>query len=315
MGYLGEDMKKGVYEYFMDLENLGLKKETGNFIVDGVRVEMLDPDMVFKMSPSLSVDGVEYFAKRHKCARTIGDVASAKMYGEIGFVTPPLYTLKGKDRFGNEDCFVISQNIRSIGGYDFIAEEDLMLSEIGEFPNVKGNDFAPLYDESIRDRLLEFMTEECLDERMGLGLNDTVRTEMDRHGENVYYYKKSGAEKQEGVVPIDHEFMRILYRGKPNMDELKTILSSPYMSYTFIGVDRETSYADRVAEILDLIHSGRVKDKQILQLKKALRFDLPKAMKEVAKNPFLKPYADSPIEQTERLWEYNRNTIGKELGL
>lgn len=308
-------MKKGVYEYFMDLDKSGLKKKNGNFIVDGVRIEMFNPNMVFKMAPSLSVDGVEYFAKRHKCARTIGDIASAKMYGEIGFVTPPLYTLKEKEGRGKEDCFVISQNIRSIGGYDFIVEEDLMLSEIGVFPTVSGNDFAPLYDESVRDRLLEFMTEECLDERMGLGLNDTIRTEIDRHGENVYYYKKSGAKRYEGIVPIDHEFMRILYDGVNNRDELKTILNSPYMSYTFIGSSRETSYADRVEEVLSLINSGKIKEKQILQLKNALEFDLPKTMKEVAKNPFLKPYADRPIEQAERLWEYNRNTIGKELGL
>lgn len=311
----GEDMKKGVYEYFMNLNNVGLKKEDGNFVVDGVRVEMFDPGMAYKMSPSLSIDGVEYFAKRHKCARTIGDVASAKMYGEIGFVTPPLYTLKETDNRGVEDCFVISQDIKTIGGYDFIAEEDLMLSEVGVFPTVGGNDFAPLYDESVKDRLLEFMTEECLDERMGLGLNDTIRTEIDRHGENVYYYKKRGAERYEGIVPIDHEFMRILYSGVSGRDELKTILNSPYMSYTFIGIDRKTSYMDRVTEILDLIHSGKIKEKQILQLKNALNYDFPKTMKEVANNPFLKPYADKPIEQTERLWEYNRNTIGKELGI
>ncbi len=308
-------MKKSVYEYFRNLDKAGLKKEGENLVVDGVRVEMFDPDIIYKMSPSLSVDGVEYFAKRHKCSKSIGDVASAKMYGDIGFVTPPLYTLKQKDSGGLEDCLIIGQNIKSIGGYDFIQEEDLMLSEIGVFPTVSGSDFAPLYDESVRDRLLEFMTEDCLDERIGLGLNDCIRTEMDRHGENVYYYKRRGAEKYEGIVPIDHEFMRILYSGVQGRDELKTMLESPYPSYTFIGTDRKASYQERLREILDLMQAGKIKEKQISQLKDAINYDLPKAMKDVAQNPFLKPFAGKSIEQTERLWEYNRQNIGKELGL
>ncbi len=308
-------MKKDIYKYFMNLDKSGLKKEDENFVVDGVRVEMFDPDMIYKMSPSLSVDGIEFFAKRHKCSRSIGDVASAKMYGDIGFVTPPLYTLKEEDSCGREDCLIISQNIRSIEGYDFITEEDLMLSEIGVFPKVSGNDFAPLYEESVRDRLLQFMTEECLDERMGLGLNDCIRTEIDRHGENVYYYKKRGAEKYEGIVPIDHEFMRIFFGSSRGRDELKTILETPYLSYTFIGTDRRASYTERLTEILDLVQAGKIKNKQICQLKEALKYDFPKAMREVARNPFLKPYSDVPIEQTARLWEHNRETIGKELGL
>lgn len=308
-------MRKAVYEYFRDLDRAGLKKEDGNFVVDDARVVMFDRDMIYKSSPSLTIDGVEYFAKQHKYARSIGDVASAKMYRKIGFTTPPLYTLKETNNIGREDCFIISQNIKEIGGYDFITEEDLMLSEIGVFPSINGSDFAPLYDESVRDRLLEFMTEECLDERIGLGLNDCIRTEMDRHGENCYYYKRRESEKYEGIVPIDHEFMRIVYDGMYNRDELKTILNEPYFSYTFIGDTQKTTYADRVTEILDLIHSGKIKEKQIIQLKEALRFDLPKAMKEVADNPFLMPYAYRPLEQVKRLWEYNRDTVGKELGL
>lgn len=325
-------MKKEVAEYlnavdknkgFRDLDRTRLPREDGDFVIDGKRIEnfyKVDTGIYCgkeyrELKPMVKIDGVPYYIKPHKCAYSVGDVASTKMYRKIGFKTPPVYTLKKGNEEGVDECFIISQDITTMGKYEFISEEMLMSSKIGFIPHVSSSDFAPVFDERIRSAYLECMTEECLNERMGLSVNDVIRTEVDRHGLNLFYYRKKGSEKYEGIVPIDNEFMRVLHLGVTDRDEFQRVLDTPYSSYTILGDVKTGTYKKRVVEIMDLLQENKLAPAQIVQLKEALSYDLQEAMLEQKDNKFLGEYAQKASDETARLWDYNRDTIGKELGL
>ena len=318
-------MKKEVVDYltqvdknkgFRDLDRTRLPREDGDFVVDGKRIEnFYTVDKNCGFVPMIKVDGVPYYIKPHKCAYSVGDIASTKMYREIGFKTPPVYTLKKQNEEGEDECFIISQDIATMDKYEFISEERLISSNIGFLPRVPSGDFAQIFDERIRSSFLDCVTEECLNERVGLMVNDAIRTEVDRHGLNLFYYKKKGAKKYEGIVPIDNEFMRILHLGVTDRDEFQRVLDAPYSSYTIMGDIKTGTYKGRVVEIMDLLQSNKLPPAEIARLKEALKYDLPKAMLEQKNNKILGEYAQKASDETARLWDYNRDTIGKELGL
>lgn len=332
-------MRKEVADYltavdknkaFRDLERTRLPREDGDFVIDGKRIEnfyrvetgVYGGEKYCEVKPMVKIDGVPYFIKPHKCAYSVGDIASTKMYREIGFKTPPVYTLRKYDIMNEKDeLYMINQDVTTIGEYEFIPEGDLIFGKIKNIPYSKSTDFAPLYDDSTRELFQKYMTKECLNERMGLALNDTIRTEKDRHGYNLFYYKKKGAKKYEGIVPIDNEAMDILYLDVADRDEFSRCMEIPYYSATAfqsIGIDdrlRKASHKERIIEILDLLQSNKIPPAEVGRLKEALKYDLPKAMLEQKDNKFLGEYTAKAYEETARLWEYNRETIGKELGL
>lgn len=307
-------------ESFRDLNKANLPKKDGDFFVDGKRIKKSEKivtgvwfgEEYCEGIPMVEIDGVPYCIKPQDGKYSIIDIASTKMYNEIGFKTPQVYPLRKYDVISEEDeLYTMIQDVTAMGDYEFISEQDFTYNKIQYRPDSK---FEPLYDEKTMERFLEFMTEDCLNERISLALNDTIRTEYNRHGGDVFYYKKKGAKKYEGIIPVNNEFMQVIFSGVKNKIDFLRWKNKPYVPIN-ASKKTEPSYKEKVEDIMDLLHSGKLTPTQIQQLKEALSYDLPMAMLEQKNNKYFGEHAKNNYDATSGLWEYNRDTIGKELGL
>jgi hypothetical protein len=171
-----------------------------------------------------------------------------------------------------------------------------------------------LYNKSLREQMLEFMSENCLNELSNLIIADELRTESDRHMRNLFLYKTTPNGKFDGVIAIDNEMGAIFcYNDLP----FKLFVQNKYSSASIIGNTYYSSYPERIKTLYKLISNNQLSAEQIQLIKEELSFDFPKEIRNVCSDYNVKhrQYSNSLYDNTSYLWDFNRKTIGKELGM
>ena len=255
-----------------------------------------------------------FLLKHTENTRGITSIASSNMYRQIGITTPQIFLCKSKNK---KLCSSIQQDISTISDeiITILAGDDLEFSKI-ENSLLSKFKWQIFYDKSLNDHFLTFLTENCLEELKNIFLIDELRTDIDRHTKNYFFYKSKDSNRYEGIIVIDLEQMIIFNYCKSSKDDFLNFLTFPYQSYTPHFTTDETSYCQRVHDVRDLIQEGALSESNIKTLINALKYNFPAEIKNLCKQKHLslkeRKLITSPIE---RLWEYNNQTIGKELGL
>ena len=243
----------------------------------------------------------------------IAGVASSKMYNDIGILTPQLHIVQNKNKI---DTSTLQQDISSIDFlYTALAGSNFEYSQIvREF--FDKNKWAIFYNFNFINRLLEFMTPECLNQMRDIFLIDEIRTDIDRHTRNYFFYKSKDADKYEGIIVFDLEQMQIYFLTEGGKDDFSNFLLIPYESATPQQKYDHINYMQRVKDIRELIQDGVLSKQNLETLINALKHDFPADIKQAAKERHLHGKTKNKIvDPINRLWEYNQNTIGKDLGL
>ena len=291
-----------------------------NKIVSGVRV--------------IEVDGADYYLKEaYDKESRIVDIASSDMYNAIGIDTPHLHLLTDKDRRiikKNKDykLYTITKDLLNIPGYDCVLAADILNEIIANYKSSNYNmpleyKWFILKDEELKNKFLSVMTKKCLDDIINLFLLDELRMDIDRHYFNYILYKKYGTNKYQGVIPFDLEQVvpfvlmgdEILSMDRKNNYNF-LINYFRYNTQTPIQyVDEDLTYVERISSIMELLQFGDLNPKAINLLRKEIAFDFPDKIKEICQNPYLKQYEWKLYDVYARLWDYNRKTLGKEIGM
>lgn len=308
-------MKEDLLKYFENLEETHRKNKGGVVSLDKKNTEVYDLDDHFKTKRyGVIIDGKHYFAKGISDVRSIAEIASSRMYNEIGIPTPPVNVveLPKQGVFQRPQNVIINPNVRNIKGLQFTSATDFFRREdvtrfVFDSVNSKFK-WAPLYDNSFRRFFEQYMTRECYDQLIALMLADELRSERDRHTGNYFFYKKKDSNIFEGVIPIDNEMMAIA-----DSERFEDFLYVPYTSPTITGISDKKDYASRVRDIKDLIQDGVLSESQIALIRRELDFDLDKVAKEVGKKSVFRSDRKKAYDLISELTEYNRNEIGKEL--
>ena len=320
-----------VADYFVNLAERDVKK-IGGFILDdnGKKIKQKH------RHPALfSIDGIPAFKKAmHKYI--VNEMVSSMLYNDIGVFTPKVASMINENVSG---AFLLSQDVKELKKQGVITEIALQTGVNKAFNNIPNEAYmwSPLYDDNLKETFLEFMTDECLEELTTMFLLDELRTDADRHRCNFFLYKKKGSPKYEGVIPIDLEWNVAWASYKENYDWFKDFISHNYISNSFMqNTLPSISFSNRINNIKNLIHDGKLTPSQIEKLKKALEFDMSKAITDLETTLFkcdgtvlpnlkgkdlhthtgkLKHYFDKTYEVNSKLWEYNREQLGRELEL
>jgi hypothetical protein len=324
-------MHNNVRKYFEDFESMNFKRKNEAILFTDHAIKLVDRHN--SISPAYSnvrsfiIDGIPVVVKDWQDEISLYSLATSQMYDDIGIVTPPEYIIRheqphiGKIKvahhskdYTNLFC-TFAQNISSVRK---ISPE--LAIRIKEYKKVVANcgnknyKWSILTEPALRHKFLEFMTEKCLDELMTLHLVDELRTEVDRHMGNLFLYKTKGSDKYDGVIAIDNGFGQIAQNKDISFQDL---LMFTYGSHTPQDGVGTTSYPNRIDEIRNLLYNGYIKKTQSKFLRKALKYDFPGTIKSVCKKYKIKgtKYNKTLYDKTARLWEYNQETIGRDLGL
>lgn len=309
-------MDKDLEIIFRDLEEEGLMKVLWSRKIPKVRLcknIKLEVDKV-----SIGEDDRTFIVKHSMARKGIVSVASSKIYREAGIYTPQVYLLRAEDkRVAN----TIQEDVTNINGLETILpQDDLEFMKIGQKLSSKFK-WQLFYDRGLESQFLKFMTPACLEQLKNIFLADEVRTDIDRHHLNYFLYKRKGKNRYEGIIVFDLDMMRIymycgdLYTGN-SREDFKNFLVFPYESATPQMWDDNVCYKQRVVDICELIQDGVLSDGNIETLKKILQTDFPNELMQACKQQRLsRRDRNKVVSPVEYLWEYNRNTIGKELGL
>lgn len=309
-------MDKDLEIIFRDLEEEGLMKVLWSRKAPKVRLVKnikLEVDKV-----SIGEDDRTFIVKHSSLKKSLASVASSKIYREAGIYTPQVYLLGAEDK---EVANTIQEDVTNINGFETILpKDDLEFMKIGQELSSKFK-WQLLYNRVIENYFLQFMTPECLEQLINIFLADEVRTDFDRHHLNYFFYKRKGENRYEGVIVFDLDMMKIymycgdLYTGN-SREDFKNFLVFPYESATPQMWDDNVCYKQRVVDICELIQDGVLSDGNIETLKKILQADFPNELMQACKQQRLsRRVRNKVVNPVEYLWEYNRNTIGKELGL
>lgn len=280
----------------------------------------------------IKVDGVEYFRKKMYEESRVAEIASSEMYNELGIITPHLHLLTSQaypeDNIANtsnnkvsshSSIFTATINALNIPGYECVCANDVLGGLESKYGKPDFRDkWDVLYDEDMQSDFLQIMTKECFDMLINIFLLDELRTDSDRHTFNYILYRKKGSEKYEGVIPFDLENISLLVAEKRSLTDKNFnffINKIFYTSYLPDGNMDNTTYSKRVLDMIDALHDGVLSSDNIVILKNALNYNFPEKLKELCQNPYFKKYEKRVVEPYSRIWEYNRNTLGKELGL
>lgn len=257
-------------------------------------------------------DTNEFLLKESPNAQAIAGIASAKMYNNIGIETPPVQMLKSKGTSTNtiqQDVLTIDGILSTLAGDD-VEYASIERKVLGKFK------WQVFYDSNTAKMFLQFMTPECLEQLKNVFLVDEVRTDYDRHIKNYFFYKNKEAEKYQGVIVIDLEQMAVYQYCGTKKDDFASFLLYPYSSATPQQAIDFECYKQRVKDIQEMIQDGVLSEKNIEVLLGAMKYDFPAELKQACKQRKLRvSERNKIITPVQRLWEYNQNTIGKELGL
>ena len=211
--YKGENMKKQVFDYFVNLNKSNLQKTDGAFVLSSQNSERLRP-----VQPNVwqyKINNNDFYVKGWKNSRNICSIFSAKMFNDIGIPTPPVYLAIQENPDQQTKLQTITQSISRIPNLEVIQASQFYgyaLSKFGE----NTHKWAILNNEEIKNYFLSIMTPECFDDFISLFLVDEIRTERDRHAMNYFFYRQKGGKLFEGIIPIDHDWMYIMSICKGN---------------------------------------------------------------------------------------------------
>lgn len=255
----------------------------------------------------------EFIIKTSDSQHGLAGIASSKMYNDIGIYTPQIFLLDSKNKLTTK---TLQQNISNVNGLDTIlASDDIEYIKIERklFGRYKWQLF---YDSDLNHELLKFMTPDCLEQLKNMFLIDEIRTDIDRHTMNYFFYRKSKSDKYEGIIAIDLDQMAIYNYCGEHKDDFQNFLMCPYRSATPQQVTDELSYMQRIRNLRELIQDNVLSPKNLQTLVNALKHDFPADLKKLCRDKKLIGRERSKIvTPIDRLWEYNNKTIGKDLGL
>ena len=267
----------------------------------------------------IPIEGKLYYKKHLDEQYSVAGMISSKMYKDIGIMTPEYYLGKDERTPLKPSLYTLCQKIHQTPNYRVVSGHEALGMMLLQFKHV--NDYRKKWDiinrPDVRDEFLKYMTEECLDELIGIFLADELRTESDRNSSNYYLAinKKTGL--GEHVISIDHDNVMIVTpEMATNREEFNTFLYLPTQTYTATQRHDFRSHHGRLRDIKQLLQDGKISDKNIDLLKRATSYDLPAlAKKTIDNHPEIEEYRKFIVTPTSYLWEENRRDLGRELGL
>lgn len=311
-------MNNQVLEYFVDLENRKVDKENNVILLSSRRVKEKRPR---NHCNYYIIDKIPAFIKGEEPAQILLSTATSKMYNEIGIPTPLICPVKANSEVIN--LGLASQDVTALTklGYEVVKADKTEFFNNHYLRNINHyaySNWVIFYTPKNQEKLKQFMTEECFDKFVSLHLADELRTDNDRHWGNFFFYKKKGADKFEGIIPIDFENVQIINSYNPHSQKAfnKFLNSHSYRSFTIEEfITFACPYSERIRQLRDVINDGMLKPKHIETIRKELEYDLPKSIKELGKKYNLKTAANLTYDKIAKLWLYNRKTIGRDLGM
>ncbi len=298
--------------FFYDLKACGIidKFRSGPKVNDAIK-------FIYMNSNGLSLykdqSGKSFFVKETDIKTGVAAIASSRLYSHVGIATPPVSFLSKKDKYTMQ---TLQQNVEGISGLETIlAGDDVEYKKIGTqaFGRYKWELF---YDERLMATLLKFMTPDCLTQFQNMYLVDELRTDGDKHLKNYFFYKTKDSEKYQGLIAVDLDLMQIYnYCGTKKAD-FTNFLVYPYQTALPHQTYDNTSYKNRIDNMRQLVQDDVLSTSNIDTLKDTLEFDYPQEMSNVCKETKVS-HAEKKelVKPVEGLWEYNRETLGKDLGL
>ena len=305
-------MDKDLEIIFRDLEEEGLMdilwSRTKPKNIRLVKKLKTDVDKV-----SIGNNPSKFVIKHSNAPKGILSVATSKIYKKAGIQTPQVHLLRTEEKVVVN---TIQEDVLNINGFEtHLAAKDAEFMEIDKkfYGKFKWQLF---YDRGLENLFLQFMTPECLEQLKNLFLADELRTDVDRHTMNYFFYKRKGSDKYEGIIAIDLDQMIIYNYCGTKKEDFENFLIYPYHSATPQIVEDKVCYKQRVADIREAIQDGVLSEGNIETIKTILKSDFPGEVKRVCKTQRLqRMYRNRAVVPLERLWEYNNETIGKDLGL
>ena len=159
------------------------------------------------------------------------------------------------------------------------------------------------------------MTPACLEEYINMFLLDELRTDIDRHTGNYILYKNPEDKLWQGIIPFDLENIKILNSYIHSKKDFESFIYEYYATMTPLYYQDSDYYLNRINHLRTAYADGVLSEGNIATIKTALNYDLPSQISDTCNNPYLKRYRKSTYDTYSRLWDFNRQTIGKELGL
>ena len=316
-------MIKNVFDYFEDLDKKKLPRNEHGFVVDNERIiknkcyDMWDI-WIEHRRPSVTIDKTPYHAKRFRELAPMFELATDKMYNAIGVPTIPTYTLEtiGTDISKYK---IISQNIHSVDNLiACVAEKVITSKRITKYHLVNQSKWAIFYDKNLQELFLENMTPECLEQLQTLFLVDELRTETDRHFGNYFFVRRPKERKYSGIIALDNDLGQIFitYTKPRTKERFIEFANSPYFTHVpQSGSNPLMPYATRLKNIKKLIHDQMLTQRQITTIKSLIKYDFPDQIRIAGTHPALIKDADFAYDAVSQLWDYNREELGKELGI
>ena len=316
--------------HFNSLERL--KNKDDLIHTDAVDIELLSPHSREHKVPKYNINGQPVYIKDSNDRNTAVGLATSQMYNNIGLITPTPHILttapsnrrlftraKNPDpRFTNPS--IVTADISSIPGVESDTIENILSREDKESAPFRIGRYAWqfLYDSSVRAILMQYMTPEAYNDMVADSLISEVRTDIDRHYLNAFLYKKAGAKKYEGFMPIDLDNLEILkhiYKDKFTEDNFEEFLASTYESTSLTGKHCNRAYFYRIADLKEIIDDGVVPLSSLEKLRAALSYDLPGAIEKQCKNSFFSKHKKPIVSAYDRLWDFNRTELRDHLSL
>ncbi|MBQ4322977.1 MAG: DUF3048 domain-containing protein, partial [Clostridia bacterium] len=161
--------------------NEDLKKNKGAFLSDENFKNLSDANLD-NFCCQIQIKDSLYYSKPWGNNYSINSIATSDMYRDLGIITPPIYKAYKQDALRTRKEYEISQDVRTIKDtVCLLASEVANLSKIQELTRLDGYKWMLLYDMSLRQEFLKFMTLECFEEYVALFLLAELRTDVDMH--------------------------------------------------------------------------------------------------------------------------------------
>ena len=298
--------------FFYDLNASGIvdKFRRGPKVSDALK-------FLYKNSNGLDLyqegDGRSFFVKETDIKTGVTAIASSRLYGHIGIATPPVSFVAKKDKYTMQ---TIQQNVEGAGGLETILADDDV-----EFRKIQTQAFGKykwqlFYDERLMATLLKFMTPDCFAQFQNMYLVDEMRTDGDKHLKNYFFYKDKESDRYQGIIAVDLDLMQIYNYCGSKKSDFANFLVYPYQTALPQQMCDYVAYRQRVEDIRQLVRDNVLSDSNVNTITSTIEFDYPKEVSNVCKEAKVGlGERKEIIKPVERLWEYNRETLGKDLGL
>lgn len=313
MNINNNENESDVFRYFLDLNSTNLRQSRHSYLYNTRDYQRVDYKTSTANLPedTIYIKGKPFYYKPWRKVYSINSITTSDMYNKCGLLTPPVYKLTKKHNFE------ISQDVNSIDDTVSILAKNLEeVSKLKKELNLESYKWTLLYNKDIKEAFLKFMSKECFEEFVLMFIFGELKTDVDGHTLNYFFHKNNNASKFEKVIPIDLELSRILDFTKYQEKPFTTFLNRKYDSYCpYFGLDGYISYKDRMKHLKEIVNDGVLSDSQIKKIKDFLNYDFPENFQENLKKYIEKDKNNQAYNLFARLWEYNRESLGKELNL